>query len=126
MRNRWELGRPKSSYVRSVPMADQVASALHGLSRRPRFTAPDDFPYHGLGEEGNNAIDRAYEYADVLDKVGGLLVWDPQTEVVISGSAEASDNREDAARKFIATSDFVRGLGEKPSRGRRSWRFWTR
>jgi integrase len=39
---RHELQRPKSSYVRSVPMADQVAAALDRLSRRERFVGPQD------------------------------------------------------------------------------------
>src|SRR3954466_12142801 len=33
---------PKSRKVRSVPMVDQVAAALDRLSRRERFTRPDD------------------------------------------------------------------------------------
>lgn len=34
--------RPKSGKVRSVPLLDQVARELDALSRRERFTAPDD------------------------------------------------------------------------------------
>ncbi|MEX2196528.1 MAG: site-specific integrase [Thermoleophilaceae bacterium] len=42
---RHQLDRPKSSYVRSVPMADQVAAALDRLSRRERFTRADDYVF---------------------------------------------------------------------------------
>ncbi len=35
-------GPPKSGKVRSVPLADQAARALDGLSRRPMFVAPGD------------------------------------------------------------------------------------
>jgi integrase len=42
---------PKSRKVRSVPMVDQVAAALDGLSRRERFTRPDDLVFgNELGE----------------------------------------------------------------------------
>ena len=34
--------RPKSHRVRSVPLIDQAAGALDGLSRREHFTGPDD------------------------------------------------------------------------------------
>lgn len=40
-----ERKRPKSSYVRSVPMADQLARALERLSRRDFCTAPDDLVF---------------------------------------------------------------------------------
>src|SRR3954468_2538224 len=36
---------PKSRKVRSVPMVDQVAVALDALSRRDRFTRPDDLVF---------------------------------------------------------------------------------
>lgn len=42
------LGRPKSGRVRSVPLADQVAVALDGLSRRDRFTGPGDLVFGGV------------------------------------------------------------------------------
>jgi integrase len=37
-----EEGTPKSHKVRSVPLIDQAARALDGLSRREHFTDPDD------------------------------------------------------------------------------------
>ncbi len=41
---------PKSGKVRSVPVIDQAAVALDALSRRERFTAPDDLVFcHDLG-----------------------------------------------------------------------------
>jgi integrase len=39
------LGRPKSGKVRSVPLADQVAVELDGLSRREDFTLPGDLVF---------------------------------------------------------------------------------
>jgi integrase len=39
------LGPPKSQRVRSVPLIDQAATALEGLSRRERFTGPDDLVF---------------------------------------------------------------------------------
>jgi len=41
--SRGQLVTPKSGKVRSVPMVDEVARALDGLSRREHFTA-DDYP----------------------------------------------------------------------------------
>jgi integrase len=38
-------GDPKSGRVRSVPMIDQTAKALEGLSRRERFTDADDLVF---------------------------------------------------------------------------------
>jgi integrase len=45
VRRSWVLGRedtPKSHKVRSVPLIDQAARALDGLSRREQFTGDDD------------------------------------------------------------------------------------
>jgi integrase len=39
------LGTPKSGKVRSVPMADQVAVALDGLSKRENFAQPGDLVF---------------------------------------------------------------------------------
>jgi integrase len=38
-------GTPKSGRVRSVPLAEQAARALERLSRRDRFTDPDDLVF---------------------------------------------------------------------------------
>ena len=38
-------GPPKSGKVRSVPLIDQAARALDGLSRREHFTGPDDLVF---------------------------------------------------------------------------------
>jgi integrase len=38
-------GTPKSGRVRAVPLSDQAARALDGLSRRERFTDPDDLVF---------------------------------------------------------------------------------
>jgi integrase len=42
---RWELGDTKSHKVRSVPMIDQVLTALDGLSRRPDFVEDEDWSF---------------------------------------------------------------------------------
>jgi len=42
---RWEEGRPKSGRVRSVPLVDQVARALDGLSRRELLTSAEDLVF---------------------------------------------------------------------------------
>lgn len=44
-RVRAELRAPKSGKVRSVPLIDQAAAALDGLSRRDNFTAPSDLVF---------------------------------------------------------------------------------
>lgn len=38
-------GAPKSGKVRSVPLVDQAAAALDGLSRRKRWTGDDDLVF---------------------------------------------------------------------------------
>ena len=49
-------GPPKSGNARSVPLIDTAARALDGLSRRERFTGPDDrvfcSPIGGVLDEG--------------------------------------------------------------------------
>jgi len=42
---RWIEGAPKSGRVRSVPLVEQVARALDGLSRRDRFVGPDELVF---------------------------------------------------------------------------------
>ncbi len=42
---RWVEGKPKSGRVRAVPLVDQVARALDGLSRRERFVGPEDLVF---------------------------------------------------------------------------------
>jgi integrase len=67
---RHTLDRPKSSSVRSVPMADQVAAALDGLSRRDRFIGGDDFVFcTALGEARSDYFIRGAFY-DALDRAG--------------------------------------------------------
>jgi integrase len=48
-------GDPKSGRVRSVPLIDQAAKALDGLSRRERFTDGDDLVF--VDELGNHVND---------------------------------------------------------------------
>lgn len=40
-----EVGTPKSGRVRSVPLIDQAAKALDGLSKRGGYTGPDDLVF---------------------------------------------------------------------------------
>ncbi|HEX3324530.1 MAG TPA: tyrosine-type recombinase/integrase [Solirubrobacterales bacterium] len=57
-------GAPKSGKVRSVPLIDDAARALDGLSRRENFTAPDDrvFASQTGGMLGEDALrDALYE-----------------------------------------------------------------
>ena len=57
-------GPPKSGRVRSVPLIDHVARALGALSRRERFTEPDDLVFSTpLGEHlsDDQFRDRFYE-----------------------------------------------------------------
>ncbi len=42
---KWIEGKPKSGRVRSVPLVEQVARALDGLSRRERFVGPNDLVF---------------------------------------------------------------------------------
>jgi integrase len=42
---RWIEGAPKSGRVRAVPMVEQLARALDGLSRRPLFTSQEDLVF---------------------------------------------------------------------------------
>jgi integrase len=59
-----EEDSPKSGKVRSVPLMDDAARALDGLSRRERFTGPDDrvFPTSTGGMLGEDTLrDALYE-----------------------------------------------------------------
>ena len=67
---RHTLDRPKSASVRSVPMADQVAVALDGLSRRERLVGGDDFVFcTPLGEARSDFFIRRSFYK-TLDRAG--------------------------------------------------------
>lgn len=64
-------GAPKSGKVRSVPLMDDAARALDGLSRRERFTGPDDRVFAGptgemVGEDAfRDALYEAMEAAGI-------------------------------------------------------------
>jgi len=45
------FGPPKSGRVRSVPLTDQAAARIEGLSRRERWTGPDDLVF--INDVGN-------------------------------------------------------------------------
>jgi len=68
-----EPKRPKSGRVRAVPLIDQAAAALDRLSRRERFTGPDDLVFveeDGSPLDGDALRDRFY---DAIDAAG--LGW---------------------------------------------------
>lgn len=62
---RGRVGAPKSGKVRSVPLIDEAARALDGLSRRERFTADDDlvFPSAAGGHRNDATLRRAFHEA---------------------------------------------------------------
>jgi integrase len=63
-------GDPKSGKVRSVPLIDQAARALDGLSRRAHFTARDDRVFvSSTGEAIDDTQLRRWFYA-ALDRAG--------------------------------------------------------
>ena len=63
-------GTPKSGRVRSVPLIDQAAKALDGLSRREHFTDPDDLVF--VNETGDVIDDWALRqrYYAALERAG--------------------------------------------------------
>jgi integrase len=60
---RGKSGPPKSGLVRSVPLIDQAAQALDGLSRREHFTAPGDLVFCTLkgGHRDDSTIRRGFK-----------------------------------------------------------------
>ncbi len=59
-----EEGTPKSGRVRSVPMIDQVARALDGLSRREHFAGDEDLVFcNDVGEHFDDSALRRRFYA---------------------------------------------------------------
>lgn len=62
------VGPPKSRKVRSVPMSDQVARALDGLSRRVLFTGPDDLVFAGPTGEPFHADTLRKSFYRALDR----------------------------------------------------------
>jgi integrase len=64
------MGAPKSGRVRSVPLIDQAAKALDGLSRRDRFTGDDDLVFaNGVGEPIDDSRLRR-RFPEALDRAG--------------------------------------------------------
>ena len=63
-------GTPKSGKVRSVPLIDQAAKALDGLSRREHFTGSDDLVF--INTTGGVLDDSALRrrYYDALERAG--------------------------------------------------------
>jgi integrase len=69
---------PKSGRVRAVPMVDQVARALDGLSRRERLTSLDDlvFPSAGGSHFDDSALRRRYYKALEAAEIAHLRFHD--------------------------------------------------
>jgi integrase len=69
---------PKSGRARAVPMVDQVARALDGLSRRKQWTAPDElvFPNPTGGFLEDSALRRRYYRALKQAKIKHLRFHD--------------------------------------------------
>lgn len=67
---RWQLGDTKSHKVRSVPMIDQVARVLDGLSRRELFVGREDlvFPNQVGNHFDDSRVRRRYHAA--VDRAG--------------------------------------------------------
>lgn len=57
--------RPKSSYVRSVPMADQVARAIEGLSRRDHSSSRDDLVFTTIFGDSDHVLRQGF-YAGLM------------------------------------------------------------
>jgi len=72
-------GPPKSGLVRSVPLIDQAARALDGLSRREHFTAPGDLVFATLtgGHLDDCTLRRAFKRAVKAAGLGHKLVESP-------------------------------------------------
>ena len=95
---------------------ERLAVALMGYETESAINVP----YHATGAEGQAVMERAFAYAEVMTRVGGLTMWDPQTEEVVGSPGH---DPAAAAEQFGATSQVVEDMaGERPSR----WRFWKR
>jgi len=67
---RRQTGPPKSGRVRSVPLIDQAMAQLDGLTRRQRFTDPDDLVFvNPIGAHIDGSALRKRFYA-ALDRAG--------------------------------------------------------
>ena len=130
-----EEGMPKSGRVRSVPMIDQVAAVLDGLSRRERFTSDRDLVF--CNEAGDfmdgSALRRRFYLAreraglrrirfhDLRHSFGTLAVQVfPLTDVkAYMGHADISTTmiyvhhvpQHDAAAKLSAVLEKATGVG---------------
>jgi integrase len=81
VRRSWVLGRedtPKSGKVRSVPLIDQAAKALDGLSRREHFTGADDrvFVNHVGDVLGQDLLRRRFRKALKAAKLRPMRLHD--------------------------------------------------
>lgn len=72
------LTTPKSGKVRAVPMAPQVAVTLDKLSRRDRFTGPEDLVFPGVAGDhvDGSALRRRYVVARTQAKLRPLRFHD--------------------------------------------------
>jgi integrase len=68
--SRGQLVTPKSGKVRSVPMVDEIARALDGLSRRAHFTADDDPVFVNTVGGRLDASKLTKRYRDAVKRAG--------------------------------------------------------
>jgi integrase len=130
-----ELGPPKSGRVRSVPLIDDVARALDGLSRREHLTGPDDLVFPNvvgkplddskLRRRFYRALERAglkrVRFHDLRHSFGTLAVQvfplsdvkaymghaDIQTTMVYVHHLPADDAAERLSRAVAGSGDFM-------------------
>jgi integrase len=130
-----ELGPPKSGRVRSVPLIDDVARALDGLSRRQHFTGTDDLVFpntvgdplddSALRRRFYRALERAglkrIRFHDLRHSFGTLAVQvfplsdvkaymgqaDIQTTMVYVHHVPADDAAERLSRAVQSSCDFL-------------------
>jgi len=130
-----ELGPPKSGRVRSVPLIDDVARVVDGLSRREHFVGPDHLIFPNtvgnplddskLRRRFYRALDRAglerIRFHDLRHSFGTLAVQvfslsdvkaymghaDIQTTMVYVHHVPAGDAAERLSRAVSASGDFV-------------------
>jgi integrase len=132
-----QLGPPKSGRVRSVPLMDDVARALDGLSRREHFIDPEDLVFPStvgtplddsrLRRRFYRALERAglkrIRFHDLRHSFGTLAVQvfplsdvraymghaDIQTTMVYVHHVPADDAAERLSRAVQASDDFLVG-----------------
>ena len=137
---RWELGDTKSHKVRSVPMIDQVLTALDGLSRRLHFVQDEDLVFPNavgnflddsrLRRRFFKALDRAglkrIRFHDLRHTFGTLAVQafplsdvkaymghaDIQTTMIYVHHVPQHDAAERLSRTVAGSDDFPQAVNQ--------------